>query len=145
MMTKPIALKHSDITEKIIGCAMKVHSRMRSGYVESVYQKCLSIEFENSGLHFQMEVDHPIYYEGVIVGRRRVDFLIDDMIVVEIKALSEITNAHIAQALNYLETHQLEIGLLINFGGKSLQFKRLINERKLSNNQQKNPINPINL
>ena len=144
-MTKLMNLKHSDITEKIIGCAMKVHSKMRSGYVEAVYQKCLSIEFENSGLRFQTEVDHPIYYEGIIVGRRRVDFLIDDKIVVEIKALSEITNAHIAQALNYLETHQLEIGLLINFGGKSLQFKRLINERKLSNNQQKNPINPINL
>jgi GxxExxY protein len=145
MMTKPTALKYSDITEKIIGCAMKVHGKMRSGYVEAVYQKCLSIEFEKSGLHFQMEVDHPIYYEGIIVGRRRVDFLIDDKIVVELKALSEFTNAHIAQALNYLETHQLEIGLLINFGAKSLQFKRLINERKLLSSQQKNPINPTNL
>jgi GxxExxY protein len=143
-MTNQSDLKFSDITERIIGCAMKVHRKMRCGYVESVYQKCLSIEFEKAGLHFQMEVDHPIYYETIVVGRRRVDFLVENKIIVELKALSEITNAHIAQALNYLETHQLEVGLLINFGGKSLQFKRLVNEIRLINQQQKNPNHPIN-
>jgi GxxExxY protein len=136
--------KYSDITEKVIGCAMKVHSKMRNGYVEAVYQKCLAIELEKSGLLFQTEVDHPIYYEGLVVGRRRVDFLVEGNVVVEIKALSEITDAHIAQGLNYLEVQQLEIGLLINFGAKSLQFKRLVNERKLMSIKNQNPVNPIN-
>jgi len=137
-------LKYSDITEKIIGSAMKVHSKMRNGYVEAVYQKCLAIELKKAGLLFQTEVDHPIYYEGLVVGRRRVDFLVEDKVAVEIKALSEITDAHIAQGLNYLEVQQLEIGLLINFGAKSLQFKRLVNERRLMHTKIQNPINPTN-
>lgn len=143
-MTKQKALKYSDITEKIIGCAMKVHSKMRNGYVEAVYQKCLAIELHKTGLRFETEVDHPIYYDELVVGRRRVDFLIEEKIVVEIKALTDITDAHIAQGLNYLEVRHLEIGLLINFGAKSLQFKRLINERKLMNTKNQNPINPTN-
>ena len=137
--------KYSDITEKIIGCAMRVHSKMRNGYVEAVYQKCLAIELKKSALLFQTEVDHPIYYEGLVVGRRRVDFLIEDKVAVEIKAVTEITDAHLAQGLNYLEVQQLEVGLLINFGAKSLQFKRLVNERKLMSPRQQNPINPTNL
>jgi GxxExxY protein len=136
--------KYSDITEKIIGCAMKVHAKMRNGYVEAVYQKCLAIEFKKAGLLFQTEVDHPIYYDGVIVGRRRLDFLIEDKIAVEIKAQAELNDAHIAQGLNYLEVQQLEIGLLINFGAKSLQFKRLVNERKLMSTRTQNPVNPTN-
>jgi GxxExxY protein len=93
---------------------------------------------------FQAEVDHPIYYEGLVVGRRRVDFLIECKIEVEIKSLSEITHAHIAQGLNYLEVQQLEIGLLINFGTKSLQFKRVVNEKKRMSTKNQNPINQSN-
>ena len=137
-------LKHSDITEKVIGCAMKVHSKMRNGYVEAVYQRCLAIELEKTGLEFETEVDHPIYYDGLVVGRRRVDFLVEGKVAVEKKAMSDITDAHIAQGLNYLEVQQLEIGLLINFGAKSLQFKRLVNERKLMNTKTNNPVNPTN-
>lgn len=95
-------------------------------------------------MNFLQEVDVPIYYENVIVGRRRVDFLIENKIAVEIKAVSDLSEAHLAQALNYLETNQLEVGLLINFGARSLQFKRLINQQKINNptNPSSNPVIP---
>lgn len=120
---------------------MRVHQKMKNGYVEAVYHKCLAIELAKAGIGFKQEVDMPIFYEGEVVGRRRVDFLVEDVVAVELKAQSELTDIHLAQALNYLETHNLEIGLLINFGAKSLQFKRLIHEQKLA---LKNPVNPIN-
>ena len=135
-------LKYSDVTEKIIGCAMTVHRKMNAGYVETVYQKCLAIELKKAKLNFLQEVEVPIYYDEILVGKRRVDFLIEGKIIVELKALSELNDQHLAQALNYLETHNLEVGLLINFGAKSLQFKRLINQRKLKQ-QGENPANPI--
>ena len=119
---------------------MTVHRKMRSGYVESVYGKCLAIEFKKAGVVFEQEVDVPIYYNEVVVGRRRVDFIIEQKIMVEIKAMTDITDAHIAQMLNYLETHHFEIGLLINFGAPSLQFKRLVHQ--VRQQQTKNPINP---
>ena len=134
-------LLYADITEKIIGCAMKVHGKMKNGYTEAVYQKCLAIELKRIGINFLQEADIGIYYENVVVGRRRVDFLIEDKIAVELKAVSELTDAHLAQALNYLETNRLEVGLLINFGAKSLQFKRLINQHKPVDLH--NPANPI--
>src|SRR4030095_622297 len=121
--------KHSDITEKVIGCALKVHQRMRSGYPELIYHKCLVIEFEKNALLFSSEIVLPIYYGNIEVGKRRVDFLIESKVIIEIKALSELTDAHPAQALNYLEALNLEIGLLINFGSKSLEVKRLINNK----------------
>lgn len=123
-------LIHSDITKKIIGCAMKVHSKMRSGYSEAIYAKCISIEFNKEGLTYAKELDMPVYYGEFIVGRRRVDFLVEEKIVVELKAVSELTDQHLAQALNYLECHKLQVGLLLNFGAKSLQFKRVINSEK---------------
>jgi GxxExxY protein len=121
--------KHSDITEKIIGCAMKVHQLMRNGYPERIYHNCLIIEFGKAGLKFKSEVELPIFYESIQVGKRRVDFLIEDKVVLEIKAFTELNDAHLAQALNYLEGLNHEIGLLINFGGKSLEIKRLINNK----------------
>ena len=134
-------LLFADITEKIIGCAMTVHRKMKNGYTEAVYQKCLAIELKKIGIEFLQEADIGIYYDNTIVGRRRVDFLIENKIAVELKAVSELTDTHLAQALNYLETNRLEIGLLINFGAKSLQFKRLINQHKLQGLH--NPANPI--
>jgi GxxExxY protein len=133
-------LKYADITQKIIGCAMKVHQKMKNGYVESVYQKCLAIELTKSEIKFRQEVEMCIYYDEM-VGKRRLDFLVEEVIAVEIKAFGELTDAHLAQGINYLETQGLEIGLLINFGSKSLQFKRLINQKKLV---AKNPANPTN-
>jgi GxxExxY protein len=135
-------LKYGDVTEAIIGCAMKVHQKMKNGFVENVYQRCLAIEFEKKGLSFAQEREVNIFYEEIWVGKRRVDFLVEEKIVVEIKALTELTDVHLAQGLNYLEAHNLEVGLLINFGSKSLQFKRLINQHKVR--EQKNPANPVN-
>jgi len=128
--------KHSDLTGKIIGCAMKVHSTLGNGFQEVIYQRCLAIEMEKQGLSFSREMQMLIYYEGVEVGMRKVDFLVADTIMVELKATSKLEDNHLAQALNYLEAYKLEIGLLINFGSKSLEFKRLTNEYKLRNQQK---------
>jgi GxxExxY protein len=127
-MIKP-AYKYSEITEKTIGCAMKIHQKMRNGYPELIYNRCLAIEFKKTGIVFQNEMELPIFYDGVEVGKRRVDFLVESKVLLEIKAISELTDAHLAQALNYLEVLNLEIGLLINFGSKSLEVKRLINNK----------------
>lgn len=121
--------KYSDITEKIIGCAMRVHQRMRNGYQELIYHRCLIIEFNKNNLPFSNESELPIFYEDVQVGKRRVDFLVDNKVIVEIKALTDLTDAHLAQALNYLEALSLEVGLLINFGSRSLEVRRLINNK----------------
>ena len=121
--------KYSDITEKTIGCALRVHQRMRNGYPELIYHRCLIIEFKKTGLVFLNEIKLPIFYDDIEVGKRKLDFLIENKIMVEIKALAELTDSHLAQALNYLEVLNLEIGLLINFGSKSLEVKRLINNK----------------
>jgi GxxExxY protein len=129
------AYKHSDLTAKIIGCAMKVHNTLGNGFQEVIYQRCLAIEMEKQGLVFARELEIPIYYETINVGMRRVDFLVTNKIMVELKAITKLEDIHLAQALNYLEAYKLETGLLINFGSKSLEFKRLTNEYKLSKQQ----------
>ena len=121
-----------DLTYLINGCAMKVHNSMGSGFQEVVYQRCLSIELDRAGIKHKREVEQTIYYDGIEVGTRRADFVIDDKIIVELKALSEIDNLHIAQTRNYLVSYNFPIGLLINFGGESLQFKKIYN-RKFNN------------
>ncbi|MEO6977531.1 MAG: GxxExxY protein [Mucilaginibacter sp.] len=123
--------KHSELTGKIIGCAMKVHRTLGNGFQEVIYQKCLAIEFEKQGVKFSREIETEIYYEGINVGVRRMDFLVENIIMVELKAKSSLDDAHLAQALNYLEAYKLETGLLINFGSKSLEVKRITNEYKL--------------
>lgn len=123
--------KDSDLTGKIIGCAMKVHSTLGNGFQEVIYQRCLAIEMEKQGLGYARELEMKIYYEGVKVGTRRVDFLVEDCIMVELKALTKMEDVHLSQALNYLEAYKLETGLLINFGAKSLEFKRVTNEYKV--------------
>ncbi|MEO6632825.1 MAG: GxxExxY protein [Mucilaginibacter sp.] len=123
--------KHSELTGKIIGCAMKVHRALGNGFQEVIYQKCLAIEFEKQGVKFSREIETEIYYEGINVGVRRMDFLVENIIMVELKAKSSLDDAHLAQALNYLEAYKLETGLLINFGSKNLEVKRITNEYKL--------------
>lgn len=124
--------KYSDITAKIIGCAMNVHNTLGNGFQEVIYQRCLAIEMRDQGLVFERELVMPIYYKGEKVGTRRVDFLVEEKIMVELKAISQLEHVHLAQGLNYLEAYKLEVGLLINFGSTKLEFKRLINERKLT-------------
>jgi GxxExxY protein len=128
-MIKP-EYKYSDITEKIIGCAMKVYGKMGNGHREVIYQRCLEIELKKAGLTFNREFEVNVYYEESIVGKRRVDFLVKDVVSVELKAITELDQENLNQALNYLEAYKKEVGLLINFGAKKLQFKRLINSKQ---------------
>ncbi len=124
--------KHADITQKIIGAAMKVHSTLGNGFQEVIYQRALAIEMAKTGLDFQREQEMPIYYDQQQIGTRRVDFLVEDKVMVELKAITALEDVHLAQAINYLEAYGLEVGLLINFGSKSLQFRRLINSKHVN-------------
>jgi len=128
--------KYSELTGKIIGSAMEVHKILGNGFQELIYQRALHIEFSNSNISAVREVEMPIHYKGEKVGTRRVDFLIEDKISVEIKSITKLEDVHLAQAINYLEAYDLEIGLLINFGSKSLEFKRLINSKFKQQNQR---------
>ena len=119
--------KYSALTSKIIGCAMKVHSTLGNGFQEVIYQRALAIEMRKQGLDFVREMEMPIYYDGQQIGKRRVDFFVEDKIMVELKAVINLQDVHLAQAINYLEAYKMEVGLLINFGSKSLQFKRVHN------------------
>ena len=121
--------KYSDITAKIIGYAMEVHKILGNGFQEAIYQRALETEFILHGLSFQREFNMPIFYKKEQIGTRRVDFLVEEVISVELKAIIQLEDVHLAQAINYLEAYNLEIGMLINFGAKSLQFKRLINSK----------------
>ena len=129
------------LTGRIIGCAMTVHSALGNGFREFIYQSAMEIEMEDTGISFSREHEMPVFYKGRKIGLRRVDFLVEDVICVELKAAIELTDAHLAQAKNYLEAFDLKVGLLINFGAKSLEFKRLFN-KKLNQRTQGNPTIP---
>jgi GxxExxY protein len=127
--------KYSELTSKIIGCAMTVHSELGNGFQEVIYQRALEIEMADQGIAFSREYEMPVYYKKQQIGTRRVDFLVEGMVSVELKAIIQLEDVHLAQAINYLEAYDLEIGLLINFGAKSLQFKRLTNKSFKQKNQ----------
>jgi len=120
--------KHSELTGKIIGCCMKVHSTLGTGFQEVIYQRALAIELSLANISFAREFEMPIHYREEHIGTRRVDFLVENEISVELKALTKLEDVHFAQAINYLEAYNLEVGLLINFGERSLNFKRLRNK-----------------
>ena len=122
-------MKHEEITYKIIACAMEVHRKLGPGYPEYIYHRAIIIEYKLQDVYFEDEFEIKIYYKGEQVGIRRVDFLVEKEVAVEIKAATELSDLNIAQAKNYLEAGGIEIGLLINFGASSLQFKRMINNR----------------
>ena len=123
------ALKYPELTGLIIKAAMTVHNDLGTGYPETIYQRALAIEFAELGISFEREFAMPIYYKGHHVGTRRADFLVNKLVSVELKAMSTLEPVHMAQAINYLEAYNLEVGLLINFGAKSLQFKRFTNKK----------------
>jgi GxxExxY protein len=123
------AYKYSELTAKIIGCAMRVHSTLGNGFQEVIYQRALEIEMKLAGIQFRREFEMPIYYRDTQIGTRRVDFLVEGVISVELKAIVQLEDVHFAQAINYLEAYNLEVGLLINFGTRSLVFKRLANKK----------------
>jgi GxxExxY protein len=117
------------LTHAIIGSAMEVHSILGNGFQEVVYQRALSHEMHLRGIEHQREFEMPLFYKGQNIGGRRVDFLVNGEISVELKAVINLDNAHLAQAMNYLEAYNLQTGLLINFGAKSLVFNRLFNRK----------------
>jgi len=122
-------MKYEDLTYKIIGCAMEVHKHLGNGFQEVIYQRALSIEFDNQGIQYSREHEMQIQYKEQDIGTRRVDFFVENKIMVEIKAIIDLEDVHLAQAMNYVEAYDLEIGLLINFGAKSLQHKRVHNNK----------------
>ena len=133
--------KYSELTGRVISCAMTVHSALGNGFQEVIYQRALEIEMVDKGLSFSREHEMPIYYKEQQIGARRVDFLVDGLVSVELKAVIKLEDIHLAQAINYLEAYDLEIGLLLNFGARSLQFKRVFNS-KFKQKDQGNPAVP---
>ena len=121
--------KHSELTSRIIKCAFNVHNVLGNGFQEVIYQRALAIEFNIAEIPFSREFEMPIYYHNKQIGTRRVDFLVNEILSVEIKATTKLEDVHFAQAINYLEAYNLEVGLLINFGERSLNFKRLQNKK----------------
>jgi GxxExxY protein len=131
-----------ELTYKINGCAMKVHNTLGNGFQEVIYQRCLAIELERAGISFEREQEHTIFYEGIDVGTRRADFIIEGIVVVELKALINLEDVHLAQAKNYVVAYDKSIGLLINFGSTSLQIKKVYNPKY--NPKIKKSNNPVN-
>ena len=121
--------KYSELTSKIIGAAITVHKTLGNGFQEVIYQRALEIEMRIAGISFTREHEMPIFYRNEPIGTRRVDFLVEGLISVELKAITKLEDVHLAQAINYLEAYNLEIGLLINFGETSLNFRRLTNKK----------------
>jgi GxxExxY protein len=121
----------SELTGRIIGCAMEVHKTLGNGFQEVIYQRALAIEMRNQNIDFSREHEMEIFYKGEYIGRRRVDFFVEDKIMVELKAVIRMEDAHLAQAINYLEAYNMKIGLLINFGSPSLQFKRVMKPARI--------------
>lgn len=121
-------LQHSEITEKILGAAFEVHKFLGNGFREVIYQRALAHEFLDKGLKFGREVEQEIYYKNLPnpIGIRRADFIVEGKVLVELKAVINLEDVHIAQVLNYLKAYKLQVALLVNFGSKSLTFKRLI-------------------
>ena len=122
-------MKYEELTRKIIGCAMKVHGKLGNGFQEVIYQRALKVEMEVENILFEREMEMLIYYRDREIGKRRVDFFVENTIMVELKAVLKLEDAHLSQAMNYLEAYNMEIGLLINFGARSLEFKRVHNNK----------------
>ncbi|MEJ0054496.1 MAG: GxxExxY protein [Bacteroidota bacterium] len=129
-----------ELTYKIIGCAMKVHNQLGNGFQEVIYQRCLAIELKKAGINFVREIEQNIYYDGIEVGTRRADFVVEYKLIVELKAVINLEDVHLNQAKNYVVMYDFSIGLLINFGSNSLQYKKIFNPRY--NPISKNPVNP---
>ena len=124
---------HSELTGKIIGCAMEVHKVLGNGFQEVIYQRALAIEMTQQGLNYSREHVMQVFYKGNKIGTRRVDFFVEGKVMVELKAVIQLVDAHLAQAINYLEAYNMEVGLLINFGCPSLQYKRVMKKPRKTN------------
>ena len=120
--------KYSGITEKIIGASMTVHKNLGGGnFTEKIFQRALLLELTDMGILFESEKELPVHYKGKLIGKKRVDVLVDEKVLVELKAISQLEKIHFNQVINYLKVFNLEVGLLVNFGTDSLQVKRFVN------------------
>jgi GxxExxY protein len=122
-------MEKDELTYKIIGCAMKVHNTLGNGFQEVIYQRCLAIEMEKESIGFDRELEQTIYYDGREVGTRRADFVVENKVIVELKAIIGLEDVHLAQAKNYVVAYDFTKGLLINFGAKSLEYKLIFNPK----------------
>lgn len=122
----------SELTGKVIGCCMEVHRILGNGFQEVIYQRALAIEMNQNKISYSREHEMKIFYKGEDIGTRRVDFFIEGKIMLELKAIIRLEDVHLAQAINYLEAYNMDIGLLINFGARSLEFKRVMKPVKKS-------------
>ena len=136
-------IEQDPLTYKIIGCAMKVHNTLGNGFQEVIYQRCLKIEFERAGLNFGREIEQEIFYEEHKVGTRRADFIVENKVIVELKAIITLEDAHLAQAKNYVVAYNYPKGLLTNFGAVSLQYKLIFNPRFNPTVDKHSPPNPV--
>jgi GxxExxY protein len=128
-------MEKDELTYSIIGCAMKVHNTLGNGFQEVIYQRCLAIELEKASIEYKREVDQTIFYEGIEVGTRRADFVVNSAIIVELKALINLEDVHLAQVKNYLTAYNFEKGLLLNFGSLKLQYKLIFNQKIKTENK----------
>lgn len=129
MAASELLMEKDELTYKIIGCAMKVHNTLGNGFQEVIYQRCLAIEFEKARLGFVREAEQTIFYEDIDVGTRRADFVVENKVIVELKAKIKLEDVHLAQAKNYVVAYGFKKGLLINFGATSLQYKLVFNSK----------------
>lgn len=118
MENKRTLEQFNDCTSRIIGCAMRVHSALGNGFQEVIYQRALEVEFGYERLGFEREREMQLYYRGHEIGTRRVDFFVENEVMVELKAVTALEDLHLAQAINYLEAYNVRTGLLINFGAR---------------------------
>ena len=125
----------NELTYLLNGCALKVHQKLGCGFQETIYQRALQIEFDNIDINFLREEDQPIFYNGTEIGTRRADFIVNESVVIELKAVSELLPVHIVQTKNYVTMYNMTVGLLINFGAKSLQIKKIFPNNKIYNKQ----------
>jgi GxxExxY protein len=132
-----------DLTYRVIGCAMEVHNVLGNGFQEVIYQRCLAIEFERQKISFQREVEQPLFYKENAVGSRRADFIVENKIILELKAVIALEDIHLAQAKNYLTAYNFDIGLLINFGSLSLDYKRIFRTEKKALDKTFNYLKPV--
>lgn len=123
---------YEELTHKIIGSAIEVHKRLGNGFQEVIYQRAMVIEMRLAGLQFERELEMWLYYRDESIGSRRVDFFVEKLIMVEIKAVINLEDVHLAQAIKYVEAYKMQVGLLLNFGAKSLQFKRVHNNEPIT-------------
>ena len=121
----------SGLTGEIIGVAMEVHSHLGPGFLESVYEEALAVEFELKGIKFQRQKELPVFYKGRNIKQFACDFIVEDKVIVELKAIKQIGEIEKLQVINYLKASGYEVGLLFNFGNKSLEWKRLINTKTI--------------